>query len=75
MFSVVRVGVKVNSENMGRPSIEAGVGFCRGSRVEYRGSGVEESRESRVEGLGSRVEVKRVKVRGSRVKVQVILKK
>ena len=52
MFSVVRVGVKLNSENMGRPSIEPGVGFCRGSRVEYRGS----SRESRVEGLGARVE-------------------
>ena len=49
MFSVVRVGVKVNSENMERPSIEPGVGFCRGSRVE-------ESRESRVEGLGARVE-------------------
>ena len=54
MFSVVHVGVKVNSENMGRPSIEPGVGFCRGSRVEYRGSRVEESRESRVEGLGAR---------------------
>ena len=56
MFSVVRVGVKVNSENMGRPSIEPGVGFCRGSRVEYRGSRIEESRESRVEGLGARVD-------------------
>ena len=56
MFSVVRVGVKVNSENMGRPSIEPGVGFCRESRVEGRISRVEESRESRVEGLGARVE-------------------
>ena len=68
MFSVVRVGVKVNSENMGRPSIE-----CRFlSRVEYRGSRVEESRESMVEGLGSRDEGQ--EGRGSRVKVQVILK-
>ena len=65
MFSVVRVGVKVNSENMGRSSIEPGVGFCRGSRVEYRGSRVEESRESRVEGLGARVEGQ--EGRGSRV--------
>ena len=60
MFSLVRVGVKVNSENMGRPSIE-----CRFlSRVESRGWNIE--------GLGSRV--KRVEVRGSRMKVQVILK-
>ena len=44
VFSVVRVGVKVNSENMGRPSIE-----CRFlSRVEGRISRVEGRGESRV---------------------------
>ena len=54
MFSVVRVGVKVNSENMGRPSIEPGVGFCRGPRVEGRISRVEGRGSRRVESLGSR---------------------